>query len=1016
MKQLLHGSGEEGFARFARSQDVPPLALLVHGVCLPKTAKMQLTAHLNHLETKWKSPRSIVNPSIFLTVQSHHKNLFMNRALAIIFMTDEEPVVAKAVASIYGQMREDDSLLLLHNGMVGQRFFHKYAELPRVRYFETEENLGVAGGRNYLLRQPECRDAGLIFFIDSDAIAPSDYLDRMTEFMVATPDVGVAGPVVLDYQQIKGALDKAGFAKVFDALEAPYYDADTAALERMFAGRLTSSILDHVGTNPDWAEAYLDNADTAHAMFRALGVEAYESFSVSLKYEKRALETLNKSNQKIRVTNIAGCCQVFSGALLKQIGDIYDLYSPYGHEDVDFCLKAIQSGKVNYTTNTTYLIHRTDQRHAARARPQQLRRKQINESRVRTILEYRWRRDGFPAICYNRVLRRGFSGYLKNEKHYPLIVAQMRNELLGVKAGANQLALKEKESFGQAVREGLQAYGDDFGFYKLLSAEAVRAARLDTSLSEDSARAIKRKMLPRKSGEQTLARFDSLSASRLFNRNENFQARRGTYKSEKLDKISTGQKSVLRSFRDAHQGRRCFIIGNGPSLKKVDFNLLRDEITIGVNGIFYMFDDIGFAPTYYVVEDNHVIDDNIERIVAFPATAKFFPAKYQKTVGPAPNHHYLPTDWEFYFKSSPYHERPRFSRDLSEVAYVGQTVTYLNLQLAHYMGCSEVFLIGVDFDYKVPSSSKIDGLTIVSQEDDPNHFHPEYFGKGKKWHFPKLENCEKVYRHARQIYEEDGRSLIDATIGGKLEVYEKRDFYELFDTPLRLQKPNAPLISFIKHVLTEALNGPAPADFQLVDMSSHDAEGDLDTILSWYGDELSKNRNATQATDEIVNAIVPERVRVLTAGNVGRIAGGAVSEAQIDVFVGLHPLIETSEGAHIPTPELLSLTQTYGAVYFFHDIVVGVNGAMPRIFEDHFGLSLDALNVDYMNPRIALALAGGGVTKQRTISTNIYTIEENVFGLPAGADGEALDFSLVGALLELRKLVAVCGDRLYFPG
>jgi GT2 family glycosyltransferase len=975
-----------------------------------------LTTISNHLQRPPQGCEDAFRLDMSVEFSLTTRTVIMKRALAIIFMTGEEPVTAKAVASLHGQLGSDDSLLLLHNGADGPRFSRKYAPLPGIRYFESGKNLGVAGGRNLLLRQPECRGADLIFFIDSDALAPSDYLDRMTEFMAATPDTGVAGPVVLDYQQIRHTLDEGNYEKTFEPLQTSYYDLDTTALERLFAGCLNTRVLDHIGTDPNWDEAYLDNQDVAERMFRALAIEPYERFAVSLKHNKQAVRTLNQSSEKISVTNIAGCCQVFRGSLLREIGDIYDLYSPYGHEDVDFCLKAINSGKKNYTTNTTFLIHKTDDRHAARARPQQYRQKQINESRVRTILEYRWRRSEFPAICYNRILRRAFAQYVEGEKHYRRIVEQMVNEMLGLKKGLIQLALEEKEAFGQAVRATLERYDNDLGFFKLLSPEAAKAAGFDRPHTDVSAKTQRQAMLPRLPGNRAVGRFDFLSVSKMLDKEDEFQARRGAYEAARRDKISKHQQSLIGAFRDIHKGQRCFIIGNGPSLKKVDFNLLRDEVTIGVNGIFYMFDDIGFAPTYYVVEDNHVIDDNLERVVAFPAKAKFFPAKYKNAVGPAKNHFYLPTDWGFYYKSSPHFEVPRFSRDLSEVAYVGQTVTYLNLQLAHYMGCSEVYLVGVDFDYKVPSSSRIDGHTILSEEDDPNHFHPEYFGKGKKWHFPKLENCEKVYRHARQIYEEDGRSVIDATIGGKLQVYEKAEFYQLFENTVRLAKPNAPLTSLVRCILMDALHAPKPPIFELGDLPEYCDKDDLSALVEWYSGAVTGGLSKKLSGFGRDDSAETECVRVLSANEVGRAVREPRRGSQIDIFAETTPLAKTGEGAHLPTADLVGLINAYESVYLLHDIVVAVNGSAPMVFESQFGLSLDEGRVNYMNPRIALALAGEPVTKQRTISTNIYTIRENVFRLPVDTDDAALDFSLVGALLELRKPVAIRNKRLYFPG
>jgi hypothetical protein len=65
---------------------------------------------------------------------------------------------------------------------------------------------------------------------------------------------------------------------------------------------------------------------------------------------------------------------------------------------------------------------------------------------------------------------------------------------------------------------------------------------------------------------------------------------------------------------------------------------------------------------------------------------------------------------------------------------------------------------------------------VVSQGDDPNHFNASYFGKGFRWQLPDLETSERGYRMARQAYEADGRQVLDATVGGKLTIFEKADY------------------------------------------------------------------------------------------------------------------------------------------------------------------------------------------------------------------------------------------------
>jgi uncharacterized Rossmann fold enzyme len=236
----------------------------------------------------------------------------------------------------------------------------------------------------------------------------------------------------------------------------------------------------------------------------------------------------------------------------------------------------------------------------------------------------------------------------------------------------------------------------------------------------------------------------------------------------------------IKGLKDKYKGKRCFIIGNGPSLNLHDLNFLKSEITFGVNGIFYKTDETGFRPTFYLVEDKAVIRDNVERINSYEGVIKILPTDYYDQIIEKDKVIWFRMNQGYYEGKSPYFCVPRFSTDCSERVYCGQTVTYINLQLAYYMGFTEVYMIGMDFSYKVPSSTIINGGVYLSTEDDPNHFHPEYFGKGKTWHNPRLDRVERSYLMAKLVYEGTGRKIYNATCGGKLELFERVDYYAIF--------------------------------------------------------------------------------------------------------------------------------------------------------------------------------------------------------------------------------------------
>ena len=129
--------------------------------------------------------------------------------------------------------------------------------------------------------------------------------------------------------------------------------------------------------------------------------------------------------------------------------------------------------------------------------------------------------------------------------------------------------------------------------------------------------------------------------------------------------------------------------------------------------------------------------------------------------------------------------RSWFYTDLTEGCWEGSTVTMVAIQLAYYMGFSEVVLVGVDHSYQYQGDPH---APVVSEGADPNHFDANYFGKGFKWHLPDLKGSEMSYTVAKYMFEQSGRRIVDATVGGKLKVFDKVDYASLFQPkrPLRL--------------------------------------------------------------------------------------------------------------------------------------------------------------------------------------------------------------------------------------
>jgi len=238
--------------------------------------------------------------------------------------------------------------------------------------------------------------------------------------------------------------------------------------------------------------------------------------------------------------------------------------------------------------------------------------------------------------------------------------------------------------------------------------------------------------------------------------------------------IRENEERILR-WKNAYKGERAFLIGNGPSLNKCDISHLKDEITIGVNSIFLKKDELGGLPTHYVVEDFFVAEDRAQQINALRGTNKWF-GNYLSYCLEDPEAHWLNVRMRY----DDYYGFPYFSKDAARQMWVGGSVTYICMQLAFYFGVKELYLIGFDHHYVIPETTDVAGNDLTSLGDDPNHFDKTYFGKGLRWHDPKTERMELGYAKAGQVFEDHGRKIYNATVGGYLEVLERKDYRDIF--------------------------------------------------------------------------------------------------------------------------------------------------------------------------------------------------------------------------------------------
>jgi hypothetical protein len=241
----------------------------------------------------------------------------------------------------------------------------------------------------------------------------------------------------------------------------------------------------------------------------------------------------------------------------------------------------------------------------------------------------------------------------------------------------------------------------------------------------------------------------------------------------------------IKEFKNKYKGQRCFIIGNGPSLTVEDLNLIQNEYSFAANRIYKIFDNTCWRPTFYCIQDMNVAKElGEEANIALKAAKHCFirMRSYDSTNKWLENHSnitYVPI-----VEKTNHVSKIGFAHNCENFIYDGWTVTYMSMQLAVYMGFSDIYLLGIDHSF--PFEMKSDGSIKVVDTNKAAHFYETAdSNKGDKGYERRTSFksfVTKAYSEAEIYSKKTNRFRIyNATRGGELEVFERVELAEILD-------------------------------------------------------------------------------------------------------------------------------------------------------------------------------------------------------------------------------------------
>lgn len=216
--------------------------------------------------------------------------------------------------------------------------------------------------------------------------------------------------------------------------------------------------------------------------------------------------------------------------------------------------------------------------------------------------------------------------------------------------------------------------------------------------------------------------------------------------------------------------KRCFIIGTGPSLTKNDLRKIKNECTFVSNRFLYYGDE--FSPTVYFCQDSTVMLGLLDEINSY-SSSKFkmlnsYILRINNEIKVDRKTIFYNVNRKRYIKGI----EPEFSMKKLDY-YDGYTVTYSMIQAAASLGFREIYLLGIDFNYKLNNKGEIDNKASYSTE---------LSGRFTSTGSVNMDYNLSAYQRARAFCEANKISIYNATRGGKLEVFKRVDLDKVLET------------------------------------------------------------------------------------------------------------------------------------------------------------------------------------------------------------------------------------------
>ena len=193
----------------------------------------------------------------------------------------------------------------------------------------------------------------------------------------------------------------------------------------------------------------------------------------------------------------------------------------------------------------------------------------------------------------------------------------------------------------------------------------------------------------------------------------------------------------------------CHILATGTSLKITTLKKLKNEFTIGVNGIIFAKKVCDFEPKI-LVSANPLFIKNNSKLIKSCNSLKFLSIRIHKYIDINKLYNFCLIKNKFGFG---------YNCNINNNYYFeGWNVTYLALQIALALGFNRIVIHGFDNHYNLPKrllNKENKKIVIKNKILTQNHYLKNYLKKDNEYHLPSLRLSNYSFHILSKIYSQN---------------------------------------------------------------------------------------------------------------------------------------------------------------------------------------------------------------------------------------------------------------------